>query len=112
MIILSKTFDDGVICGSESSPVVVDAIYDVFVTGAHDRIAVFGPESARSERFFEQAGTAADGVHKVIDEGDLERLNSDVPLVLLPLWWKEATSAAVISGARFSHRKILTAFPG
>jgi len=47
MIIFSKTFDNGVICGSENSLVVVDAIYDAFVTEAERQgAAVLSPEEA------------------------------------------------------------------
>jgi acetaldehyde dehydrogenase / alcohol dehydrogenase len=47
MIIFSKTFDNGVICGSENSLVVADAIYDAFVTEAERQgAAVLSPEEA------------------------------------------------------------------
>jgi acyl-CoA reductase-like NAD-dependent aldehyde dehydrogenase len=47
MIIFSKTFDNGVICGSENSLLVVDAIYDAFVTEAERQgAAVLSPEEA------------------------------------------------------------------
>ena len=47
MIIFSKTFDNGVICGSENNLVVVDAIYDGFVTEAERQgAAVLSPEEA------------------------------------------------------------------
>ena len=44
-IVISKTFDNGVICGSESNLVVVDAIYDTFAAEAERQgAAVLSPE--------------------------------------------------------------------
>jgi acyl-CoA reductase-like NAD-dependent aldehyde dehydrogenase len=44
-ILISKTFDNGVICGSENNLVVVDAIYDAFVAEAERQgAAVLSPE--------------------------------------------------------------------
>jgi acyl-CoA reductase-like NAD-dependent aldehyde dehydrogenase len=46
-ILLSKTFDNGVLCGSENNLVVVDAIYDAFVVEAERQgVAVLSPEEA------------------------------------------------------------------
>jgi len=46
-ILLSKTFDNGVLCGSENNLVVVDAIYDAFVAEAERQgAAVLSPEEA------------------------------------------------------------------
>jgi acyl-CoA reductase-like NAD-dependent aldehyde dehydrogenase len=46
-ILLSKTFDNGVICGSENSLVVVDEIYDAFAAEAERQgAAVLSPEEA------------------------------------------------------------------
>ena len=46
-ILSSKTFDNGVICGSENNLVVVDAIYDAFVAEAERQgAAVLSPEEA------------------------------------------------------------------
>jgi acyl-CoA reductase-like NAD-dependent aldehyde dehydrogenase len=46
-ILLSKTFDNGVICGAENNLVVVDAVYDAFVAEAERQgAAVLSPEEA------------------------------------------------------------------
>lgn len=46
-VILSKTFDNGVLCGSENHLVAVDAIYDAFVAEAERQgAAVLSPEEA------------------------------------------------------------------
>ena len=83
-------------------------MYEVFVAGTHDHIAVFGPESPRNQAFHAATGTSR--ISTISTGSDLLLLANEIPLVLLPLWWKESTSAAVIAAARSTKRQILTAF--
>jgi hypothetical protein len=86
-------------------------LYDVFPRGTYDRIAVFGPESARAKQFFADCGIAAHNIAVILNERDVETLQSGIPLVMLPLWWKSEAAPVVVNAARGSGCEILTAFP-
>ncbi|MDQ6620548.1 MAG: hypothetical protein M3Z31_12795 [Pseudomonadota bacterium] len=86
-------------------------LYRVFVIGSHKEIALFGPASFRAQAFRAAAGTGpSTHIYAIMNADDLLPIETDVPLVLLPLWWRESASSAVISAAHRTERDIFTAF--
>ncbi len=96
---------------STPMPASTPRLYEVFHSGLHEEIAVFGPDSKATRRFCDETGMAQDCILHVNDAADLLKLDPEIPLVLFPLWWRSAASPAVITAAKLAGRRIVTAFP-